>query len=661
MLTVGRRTTAAVAVCWWRLRPWRATIPRAHPIRLTLMCIVQNKFEVRYRNVYLNATPGSYKSKHDCCLGVRWELRKLKHHFLSSLGVNVYDPVSHRESKQEWKGTKVNKVYGESPEALPFANGSRILLGIHECRRVEKCDLPLRPTVLTDFSELTDMHVGDGVDAGGSFLKTLQGIDSHFVAGSWILSLGLLLAWYNLTRWQRSQLEPASPPFRFSIRFFPSVWALDFWAVFIFFIGAIIEVNSLYTDIPEANLQHSGIYSAYMFFALVGICTVRGMALPPASKEAAFLVAIALEWISIKNHHLPSPLHNAVHMCFLYGISFGVIGGFSVLVQNASVRPASPHFPPMSCSVLPGLLICFSLILQGTWNIQITTILQPPWINAWNLYNPKHVLLIMSYWCFHAIFATALLFVLVLVTERVVKSKLRKYNTAFQNEKEPLLSYRHDEIKAPIGEESKRSRLDPDSPPFRFCVRFIPGVRVLDYWFLVAISITGMILEVTMNPTEQETAMQHVGMYAAFVFFALVVIFMEKGVALPPGSQETVFVMALFLELIGTSCHQSEFPVENTSIFPEKRIDNTSKLVSNGYIPDCTSKFWEKWSRIVFFFFNVHAIIDAALVFVLVRVTERSQKSQPTNYKPEVQDDEEPLLNTSQSERKASIGWEAKA
>ncbi|CAG0886049.1 unnamed protein product [Darwinula stevensoni] len=270
------------------------------------------------------------------------------------------------------------------------------------------------------------------VDAGGSFLKTLQGIDSHFMAGSWILSLGLLLAWYNLTRWQRSRLDHDSTPFRFSIRFFPSVWALDFWAVFIFFIGAIIEVNSVYTGIPEANLQHSGIYSAYMFFALVGICTVRGVALPPASKEAAFLVAIALEWISIKNHHLPSPLHNAMHMCFLYGISFGVIGVFSVLVQNATVRPASPHFPPMSCSVLPGLLLCFSLILQGTWNIQITTIVQQPWINAWNLNSPEHVLLIMSYWCFHAIFAAALLFVLVLVTERVVKCKLRKDKTAFQ-------------------------------------------------------------------------------------------------------------------------------------------------------------------------------------------------------------------------------------
>ncbi|CAG0905126.1 unnamed protein product [Darwinula stevensoni] len=87
--------------------------------------------------------------------------------------------------------------------------------------------------------------VGDGVDAGGSFLKTLQGIDSHFVAGSWILSLGLLLAWYNLTRWQRSRLDHDSTPFRFSIRFFPSVWALDFWAVFIFFIGAIIDAHVL--------------------------------------------------------------------------------------------------------------------------------------------------------------------------------------------------------------------------------------------------------------------------------------------------------------------------------------------------------------------------------------------------------------------------------
>ncbi|XP_064091052.1 transmembrane protein 45B-like [Macrobrachium nipponense] len=155
------------------------------------------------------------------------------------------------------------------------------------------------------------------------------------------------------------------------------------------FLGELITAFEDGVFVHYGNAQHMTMYFAFGLSGVFDIKVSRGPrpALPNLD-YVALAMAFAMEALLFGYHlHGRTPLDVQVHMLMLYTIMLCAV---ATIVEMAYRR-----------SVLPALMRAFFVMLQGTWFVQIGSILYEPLTSPWDENSHSQMMLATVLFCWH--------------------------------------------------------------------------------------------------------------------------------------------------------------------------------------------------------------------------------------------------------------------
>ncbi|XP_068225904.1 transmembrane protein 45B-like isoform X2 [Palaemon carinicauda] len=136
------------------------------------------------------------------------------------------------------------------------------------------------------------------------------------------------------------------------------------------------------------NAQHMTMYSFFGMSGAFDILVFRGLRAPPNLDYITLIIAFAIEALLFGYHlHGRTPLDIQVHMFMLYAIIFCAVATAIEMMYKRKV--------------LPALMRVYFVMLQGTWFIQVGSILYMPLTTPWDENSHTHMMLATVLFCCH--------------------------------------------------------------------------------------------------------------------------------------------------------------------------------------------------------------------------------------------------------------------
>ena len=169
-----------------------------------------------------------------------------------------------------------------------------------------------------------------------------------------------------------------------------------------------------FTYLIETNTQHSTMYSAFIFGAVVELLVHYRVDLPKYFEYVAFLLGFSIEAFLFANHlHARDELDIHVHKLLVYAVYGSIVCILLEMYDRSQVLYTYGR-------------ILFTL-LQGTWFWQVGFVLYPPTDNPkykWDLNDHAQIMTITMAYCWHVILIIVGLMVELFVIKRIyVRSK----------------------------------------------------------------------------------------------------------------------------------------------------------------------------------------------------------------------------------------------
>ncbi|XP_068224263.1 transmembrane protein 45B-like isoform X1 [Palaemon carinicauda] len=154
------------------------------------------------------------------------------------------------------------------------------------------------------------------------------------------------------------------------------------------FLGELITGFEDGVFVHYGNAQHMTMYSFFGMSGAFDILVFRGLRAPPNLDYITLIIAFAIEALLFGYHlHGRTPLDIQVHMFMLYAIIFCAVATAIEMMYKRKV--------------LPALMRVYFVMLQGTWFIQVGSILYMPLTTPWDENSHTHMMLATVLFCCH--------------------------------------------------------------------------------------------------------------------------------------------------------------------------------------------------------------------------------------------------------------------
>ncbi|CAG0893360.1 unnamed protein product [Darwinula stevensoni] len=241
-----------------------------------------------------------------------------------------------------------------------------------------------------------------------------------------LLVVGLLMTWNTLTRWHRSRLDHAGPRFRNSLRFSPGKFPWDYVFIAVISLIGLISEAAYHRGMGMMWIEHAGSYLGPLLLAFVMIVKeCRLASVPPNSDYAAAILGGSLQYILAAFTGSASPLEERSFAALKYVILANIAAVSTELLKSSHVTA--------------GLFRCYSVILQGTWYLQLA-VMYPPGKTDWDFHSMENVMFVTVSFALQVVFDAVLVLVLnVLVGKYVACRKRGCRNGVSQEEAKNLI------------------------------------------------------------------------------------------------------------------------------------------------------------------------------------------------------------------------------